>query len=71
MRLFGDQYNLDVSFVIIGKMLTSILDYILDDTKQYKYDDLKIGFHANSLTKSLIVIVEVMSEVKKHIKLKR
>jgi hypothetical protein len=37
MRLFGDGYNLEVSFQVICKMLTQIFDYILDDTKQYTY----------------------------------
>lgn len=45
-------------------MMTSIFDYVLEDTKQYDYQKLKIGFYANSVTKSLIVLVEVMNEVK-------
>lgn len=61
LRLFGDEYNMDVSFSIISKMMTEIFDYILEDTKQYEYNQLKIGFYANSVTKSLNVIVEVMN----------
>ena len=47
-------------------MMTSIFDYILEDTKEYSYDQLKVGFYANSITKSLNVIVEVMSNVKEY-----
>lgn len=47
-------------------MMTSIFDYILEDTKQYDYNQLKLGFYANSVTKSLNVLVEVMSEVKEY-----
>lgn len=46
--------------------MTSIFDYILEDTKQYDYNQLKLGFYANSVTKSLNVLVEVMSEVKEY-----
>ena len=66
MRLFGDDYNLEVSFAVTSKMLTSIMDYLLEDTKHYDYEQLKVGFYANSVTKSLNVIVEVMSEVKEY-----
>ena len=66
MRLFGDEYNLDVTFGIVSKMMTSIYDYILEDTKEYDYEQLKIGFYANNTTKSLNVIVEVMSEMKEY-----
>lgn len=38
-------------------MLTEIFDYIIGDTKQYDYNQLKVGFYANSVTKSLIVLV--------------
>jgi hypothetical protein len=47
-------------------MMTSIFDYILEDTKEYDYDQLKVGFYANSATKSLNVIVEVMNEMKEY-----
>ena len=66
LRLFGDQYNLDVSFGIVSRMMTQIFDYILEDTKEYDYEELKIGFYANSTTKSLNVVVEVMSEMKEY-----
>jgi len=66
MRLFGDEYNLDVTFGIVSKMMTSIYDYILEDTKEYDYEQLKVGFYANNTTKSISVIVEVMSEMKEY-----
>lgn len=47
-------------------MMTSIFDYILEDTKKYRTDQLKIGFYANSITKSLTVIVEVMTDMKEY-----
>lgn len=66
MRLFGDDYNLELSFQVICKMMTEIFDYILEDTKEYSYNQLKIGFYANSVTKSLNVIVEVMNEMREY-----
>lgn len=33
LRLFGDDYNLDLSFSVTSKMMTEIFDYILEDTK--------------------------------------
>ena len=29
LRLFGDEYNLDITFGIISKMMTEIFDHIL------------------------------------------
>ena len=65
MRLFGDQFNFDNTFLIISKLLTEINDYILKDLQdKYDTDQLKIGFYANSCNRSLIVMVEVMDKVK-------
>jgi hypothetical protein len=47
-------------------MLTEIFDYILADTKEYDYSQLKVGFYANSVTKSLNVLVEVMNDVREY-----
>ena len=36
-------------------MMTEIFDYIIEDTKEYDYEKLKIGFYANHITKTLVV----------------
>lgn len=67
MRLFGDQYNFDNTFLIITKLLTEINDYILKDLKdKFDTEQLKIGMYANACNKSLVVMVEVMDKVKEY-----
>lgn len=66
LRLFGDEYNLDASFQVCCRMLTEIFDFILEDNKQYDFGQLKVGFYANSVTRSLNVLVEVMHEVREY-----
>lgn len=46
--------------------MTEIFDYILEDNKQYDFEKLKIGFYANHVTKSLVVFIQVMNEMKSY-----
>lgn len=64
LRVFGDEYNLDVAFVCTCKMLTIILNHLRKTLSQYGEDTLKIGFYSDYKTCKLIVMVEVMSVVK-------
>lgn len=64
MRVFGDEYNLDVSFLSISKMLTLVLDDIRDQLSEFKQDEIKIGFYADDRMRKLIVMVEPMAVTK-------
>lgn len=67
MRLFGDEFNFDSTFLIITKLLTDINDYIIKDLKpKYDTSQLKIGMYANACNRSLIVMVEVMDKIKEY-----
>ena len=66
LRLFGNEYNLDISFIVISKMLTIVLDELRAKLPEYPEEQLKIGFYANSQTKKLMVMAEVLSEVKEY-----
>ena len=70
MRVFGDEYNLDVSFLSISRMLTLVLDDIRNQLSEYKQDELKIGFYADDKMRRLVVMVEPLTVVKEYVPLK-
>lgn len=70
-RVFGDEYNLDVSFICISKMLTIVLNHIRQSLPEHKDDSLKIGFYSEFTYKKLVVMVEGMSKVKEYVPLKQ
>ena len=70
MRVFGDEYNLDVSFLSISRMLTLVLDDIRNQLSEYKQDELKIGFYADDKMRRLVVMVEPLAVVKEYVPLK-
>jgi len=47
-------------------MLKEINDYIINEMKEYKCDQFKIGFYANCSSMNLIVTVEVMDLIKQY-----
>ncbi|KAL4427251.1 hypothetical protein ABPG74_011487 [Tetrahymena malaccensis] len=61
-RCFGNQFYADASFVICSKILTNLLDHILNDLENEKYEMLKIGFYSDSPTKKMIIFVELFPE---------
>lgn len=64
LRVMGDEFNLDITFICISKMMTIVLDNIRNSLPQHKDHSLKIGFYAEYKTKKLCVMVEGMSVVK-------
>lgn len=66
LRIFGNEYNLDASFVVISKMQTIVLDEIRSQLAEFRGHELKVGFYADYPTKRLMVTAEVMSEVKQY-----
>lgn len=56
-RVFGNEYNLDLAFICISKMLTIVLNYIRDSLPQHKKDSLKVGLYAEFGFKKLVVMV--------------
>lgn len=51
LRVIGNEYNLDVSFIATCKMLTVVLKHIRQSLSQHSEDSLKIGFYAKYKTK--------------------
>jgi hypothetical protein len=45
-RVFGDEYNLDVAFVYLLKMLSIVLNHIRESLPEHKNNSLKIGFYS-------------------------
>ena len=62
LRVFGDEYNLDVSFVCCSKMLTIVLDDIRKEfsAKYGENTSFKIGFFSEFKFRKLVVMVEPM-----------
>lgn len=58
-RCFGNSFYADASFVICSKILTNLLDHILNDLENEQYEMLKIGFYSESPTKKMVVFVEL------------
>lgn len=61
-RIFGSNNFSDVCFMVCSKILTQILDKILEDFKTEEYQHLKIGFYACSFTKKLMIFVELVND---------
>lgn len=71
-RSFGDEYNMDVTFVCTSKMLTIVLDNIREQL-QDKYGKnvrYKVGLFSEFKFRKLVVMVEVMSEKTEYVPLK-
>lgn len=61
-RIFGNSIYADTAFVICSKLLTTLVDNILDDLKGEKYEMLKIGYYSCSHYRRMIVFVELFDE---------
>ena len=57
-RLFGNEYNLDLTYKCLNEMFYHILETISGQFPDF--DQLKIGFYANNIRNSLTVFVEEM-----------
>ena len=57
-RIFGSELNSDVAFLVGSKMLTTILDYLIETIKE-PYYQLRVGFYATTLGRTLIVFAEL------------
>lgn len=69
-RIFGNEYNLELVFVYLHKMLSIVLNHIRNSLPEHRGDSLKIGFYSQYLSKKLIAMVEGMTIVKTYIPLK-
>lgn len=61
-RCFGSVFYSDASFVICSKILTNLLDNILDDLHNEKFEMCRIGFYSESISKKMVVFVELFEE---------
>jgi hypothetical protein len=56
-RIFGNEFNSDIMFIVGARMMTTVLDYIRDNVKE-DCKAFRVGFYANSLSSALTVFVE-------------
>ena len=64
-RIFGTELYAEVSFICCSKLLIILLDNILEQLKDEKYEMLKIGFYACSNYKKMIIFTELYDEATK------
>ena len=61
-RVFGSEIYADVCFLVCSRILTEMLDKILEDLKGQKYEMLKIGFYSCNFLKKMVIFVELMND---------
>jgi len=61
-RVFGSDLYADVCFMVCSRLLTELLNRILEDLQGHKYEMLKIGFYSCSFLKKMVIFVELMNE---------
>eukprot|EP01017_Pseudomicrothorax_dubius_P050461 TRINITY_DN9566_c0_g1_i2.p1 TRINITY_DN9566_c0_g1~~TRINITY_DN9566_c0_g1_i2.p1 ORF type:complete len:630 (-),score=137.85 TRINITY_DN9566_c0_g1_i2:37-1926(-) len=61
-RVFGNPITAEVAFVCCSKLLITVLNTILADLKKESFEMLKVGFYACSISKRLVVFVELINE---------
>lgn len=61
-RIFGNEIYADATFVACSKLLTVLLNNVLDALKDEKHEMLKLGFYADSTLKKMVVFAELFDE---------
>lgn len=64
-RIFGSTQYADVVFVTCSKLLVTLMNHILQVVEGEKFEQLKLGFYADSMLKKMTVFVELMPEATK------
>ncbi|EGR34709.1 mitochondrial mRNA processing protein, putative [Ichthyophthirius multifiliis] len=61
-RIFGNTLFADASFVICSKILTNLLNLILDDLHNENFEMLKIGIYCDQPSKKIVVFIELFDK---------
>lgn len=61
-RIFGNSTYADTAFVVCSKLVTTMIDSILNDLKGEDYEMLKIGYYSDSHYRRMIIFVELFKE---------
>lgn len=61
-RIFGNQLYAEAAFVICSKLLTTLLNLVIDDLKKESFSMLKIGFYSCSHYKKMTIFTELFDE---------
>jgi len=61
-RIFGNELYADLSFVSCSKLLIVLLDNLLKELKDEKYEMMKVGFYSCSTFKKMIIFTELYDE---------
>lgn len=61
-RVFGSELYAEVCFLVCSRLLTELLNKILEDLQGQKYEMLKIGCYSCSFLKKMVIFVELMND---------
>jgi hypothetical protein len=61
-RIFGSDLYAEVAFTVCSKILTLVLDTVLEELKGEKYEMVKFGVYACSNYRKLVVFTELFEE---------
>jgi hypothetical protein len=61
-RVFGSELYAEVCFMVCSKLLTEVLNKILEDLAGQKYEMMKIGFYSCNFLKKMVIFTELSNE---------
>ncbi len=61
-RVFGNEHYAEVCFLVCSKLLTTLLDCVLEELKGEQYGMLKLGFYSCSHLKKMTLFAELIPE---------
>lgn len=59
--LFSSSYKADMIFMLTTRVMSHLLDRIIDEIKHEGYEFLKVGYYADPITQKFITIVELLN----------
>jgi len=61
-RIFGNELYSNACFIICSKLLTTILNLLLEELKGEKFEMIKVGLYSDSHLKKMIIFAELFEE---------
>jgi len=59
-RVFGSTTYSNLVFVVCSKLMTNLIDLVMDSVKKEEYKTMRLGFFADNTTNKMIVFSELM-----------
>jgi hypothetical protein len=60
--IFGGSFKADIAFMMATRILTFILDKVIDEIKNEDFKFIKLGYYADSLKNVFVVTAELMND---------